>query len=147
MENDFNPTGITGLAMIVGQLRAELDRLRDDTNRDLATIRTELAEEIAARDAINRDTFATVSGIAELVKPVATTANPPGPAGGQPRATEAVPTPLPTLSAGERPSEYHKRVAAWAKANGEEPPPKPPVGPTANGRAYAEKVARFYAAD
>jgi hypothetical protein len=150
MDNDnFTTTGITGLAMIVGQLRAELDRLRDDTTRDNATLRTAFSEFQSEQESRATETLNTVKEIVAVVKDfAATTTKSTGHAGRKPTVTdEEESTPFPTLNTGERPNDYHKRVATWAKGNGEDEPPKPPTGPVANSRAYAAKVAGFYAVD
>lgn len=149
MDNDnFTTTGVTGLAMIVGQLRAELDRLRDDKDRDIGTLRTVIAELRSERETRELAILDVIATLTDAVGEVTTTATRPGSAGRKPSATEEESSaPLPMHNGGERPADYHKRVSAWARDNDQEQPPKPPTGPVANGRAYADKVARFYDAD
>lgn len=141
MDNDnFTTTGVTGLAMIVGQLRAELDRLRDDHDQ----LRTAVTDFQTERKDRERLIFDVVAKLDNTVEKITANANGTNPAG---QTTDDDRTPLPTINARERAADYHKRVAAWAKDNGEEEPPKPPTGPVTNSRAYAAKVAGFYAAD
>lgn len=140
MENDtFTTTGVTGLAMMVGQLRAELDRLRDDHDQ----LRAAFTDFQTERNDRERLIFDVVAKLDNTVEKITANANGTNPAG---QTTDDDLEPLPTLNAGERAADYHKRVATWEKENGEEEPPKPPTGPVANSRAYAAKVARFYEA-
>lgn len=148
MDNDsFTTTGVTGLAMIVGQLRAELDRLRDDKDRDLAALRTEFADFRAERETRERQIFDVVSGLAEAVKAFTTTAKGAGSTGKKPEAADDGPAPLPTRKAGETSRDWYKRLLTWAEDNDLEAPPKPATGPVANNRDYETKIARFYETD
>ena len=142
--DNINPGGITGLAMIVGQLRAELDRQRDDHQRELNTIRTAFSDFQAERESREVAMLETIETLTDVVTAAKAPAKAPAPTGSKPAATNDVPAPLPTMTPNERPSAYHKRLASWAEANGLEAPPTPPTGPVANSRAYGEKVSRFY---
>lgn len=149
MENEnFVAAGATGLAMEVGRQRSEIDRLRDDKDRDIATLRTEIAELRTERETKERLIFDVVTKLRESLDEVTTTIKSPGPAKQKPTAADDEDfASLPTRIAGERTADYYKRVSTWASDNDEEQPPKPPTGPTANGRSYADKVARFYEAE
>lgn len=148
-DTNFPVTGGTGLAMEVGRQRSEFDRLHDDTNRDLDTIRAELADLRSNIDARERQVLDLIDRLADTVATVTQPTDRNEKAGNVPDDASSdddeSSEPLPTRDAGERPSDYRKRVVAWARATGEAEPPA--VGLVANGTGYAVKVARFYDSD
>ena len=146
-EDTFGTTGGTGLAMEVGRQRAEIDRLHDDTNRDLDTIRTELAQLRTSIETREKQTLDLFAKLAEAVAKIAPSVEHDGQPGGTSAnrldtEDDESPEPLPTRNAGERPADYRRRVLAWAWANGKADPPA--TGPVTTGSGYEAKVARFY---
>lgn len=121
------PESNTGLAMIVGELKAEQRHHVEGTADALDEIRASQAEETAARESALADLNEILAGLRDVVQQVVDTVESLATTKKRTtRTTVGAETTIPPVrKRGENNGDYNNRLAAWAKDNDANDPPKP----------------------
>lgn len=118
--------GVIGLATGLGSLRSDLTHYIEDQARELADLRAEQVERIAALETAQADLTARLTELGSVVEKAVTTMQacvaqherPAAPA----KASTASP---PKRATQESNKALYVRLLAWAESKGVEAPPKP----------------------
>lgn len=131
---DPNDSGILGIAMECGRLRAELDQLHADADK----LRADFDD---FRNSTNSDLTALARndvGFANLIDDIQGSLPPKTALAKNPPTA-----PLPTPQRNESTRDYAARVTAWARQVGKPAPPNPGGGEFMT--SYSKRVAQAYA--
>lgn len=134
------PESTTGLAMILGETRNELRHQTEETARGFDELHADLAEETAAREALDVEHKEIIAGLTEVVQQLAAVVESLAPK----KATQPVKgetAPPPSRARNQSSGDYHKGLVSWAKEQGVTEPPKPKGGEFAN--AYNKRIAEW----
>lgn len=136
------PENTTGLAMTLGELKANLQHFIDDSRESAAELNNRLDEETSSRDTAITELKGLIADLVGVVEETVqameslATARRPDKDGKTPAGTA-----LPTRARGEKNRELFTRLAAWARAQEYPEPPKP--GGTEFNAAYDKRITAW----
>jgi len=141
-EETVSVAGSAGLALLIGELRAEQRHDREENAREIAEVRSDLAEcfqELATVRDENQALRDEIRVVTELLDTVVNKFD--STTGGTRSQNTAADTQLtpPTRERGESNTAHYKKLASWAEKNGVTLPPKVKSGPMAPSAATYDK--------
>jgi hypothetical protein len=143
-EETVSVTGGTGLALLIGELRAEQRHDREEHAREMAELRSEQAERFEALEAARDEDRALINDMRGVIEQLVAVVEKqvPNTGGNKRKDSDADTRPtLPTRRNGEKSQTLHARAVEWAEEHGVTPPPKPSNFDTA--REYDRKLASW----
>ncbi len=135
-----SPDGTTGLAVILGETRNELRHQTEETARRFDELHVDLAEESAAREALDAENKEIIAGLTDVVQQLTAVVESLAPKNATQPVKGKTATP-PSRARNQSNGDYHKGLVSWAKEQGVTEPPKPKGGEFAN--AYNKRIAEW----